>query len=150
MEAYATWVRLFELLPHYSWIVDRFHLSTIAYQRATHGRDHNFGWLEDRLLPLGFHLVLCTRQESSFEAARAKRLPISGRPDQYDDLLLLIRQQALLRDLASRSRLPVLELDMTDGDLDQGCTAVADWLERTGGLWAPAGPRRSPRRSICG
>ncbi len=30
METYATWARLFELLPYYSWIVDRFHLSTRA------------------------------------------------------------------------------------------------------------------------
>jgi hypothetical protein len=34
--------------------------------------------------------------------------------------------------------LPVLELDMTDGDLDRASSEVADWLESTGGLWAPA------------
>jgi thymidylate kinase len=61
MDTYATWTRLFELLPHYSWIVDRFHLSTMAYQQSAHARDIDFGWLEDRLLPLGFHVVLCTR-----------------------------------------------------------------------------------------
>ena len=32
METYATWVRLFELQRYYSWIVDRFHISTRAYQ----------------------------------------------------------------------------------------------------------------------
>jgi hypothetical protein len=139
MEAYATWARLFELLPHYSWMVDRFHLSTTAYQQSAHARDVDFRWLEDRLLPLGFHVVLCTREPGTFEAARAARIPISGRPDQYDDLSMFIREQELLRSLASRSRLPVLELDMTDGNLDRGCTVVADWLETTGGLWAPAG-----------
>jgi hypothetical protein len=139
MEAYATWVRLFELLPHYSWIVDRFHLSTMAFQRTGHGRDDDFGWLEDRLRPLGFHVVLCTREPGTFEAARAARIPISGRPDQYDDLSLFIREQELLRSLGGRSRLPVLELDMSDGDLDRASSEVADWLETTGGLWAPAG-----------
>jgi hypothetical protein len=139
MEAYATWARLFELLPHYSWIVDRFHLSTMAYQHATHARDHDFGWLEDRLLPLGFHIVLCTRQEATFEAARAERLPISGQPEQYDDLAIFIREQELLRELAGHARLPLLELDMTDGDIDRACATVADWMEGTGGLWAPAG-----------
>jgi hypothetical protein len=139
MEAYATWARLFELLPHYSWIVDRFHLSTIAYQRVANGRDPDFGWLEDRLVPLGFHLVLCVREPGTFEAARADRLPVSGRRDQYDDLTIFVREQEVLRELAVRSRLPVLELDMTDGDTDRGCAAVADWLEGTGGLWAPAG-----------
>ena len=33
METYATWARLFELQRFYSWIVDRFHLSTRLYQR---------------------------------------------------------------------------------------------------------------------
>ena len=140
MEAYGTWARLFELLPHYSWIVDRFHLSTRAYQRAAHGRELDFGWLEERLLPLGFHLVLCTRGEDTFPAARAERLLVSGNPDQYDDLSVFIREQALLRELAARSRLPVIELDMSDGDLDRACDAVADGLERDGGLWAPGGP----------
>jgi hypothetical protein len=139
LEAYATWARLFELLPHYSWIVDRFHLSTMAYQQAAHGRELDFGWLEDRLVGLGFHLVLCTRQPATFEAARTERLKVSGRPDQYDDLAAFVREQELLRRLAARSRLPVLELDLTDGDLDRGCTVVADWLEQTGGLWSPAG-----------
>jgi hypothetical protein len=30
--------------------------------------------------------------------------------------------------------LPVLELDLTDGDLDRASSEVADWLESTGGL----------------
>jgi thymidylate kinase len=141
MEAYATWVRLFELLPHYSWIVDRFHVSTMAYQQAEHDREDDFGWLEERILPLGFHIVLCRRPDT-FEVARTERLTISGRPDQYDDLSVFVREQERLRSLAARSRLPVLELDMTDGDLDQASSTVADWLESTGGLWAPASAER--------
>src|SRR5829696_8792578 len=31
METYATWARIFELQKYYLWIVDRFHISTIAY-----------------------------------------------------------------------------------------------------------------------
>jgi len=139
LEAYSTWTRLFELLPHYSWIVDRFHLSTMAYQRAAHARDYDFGWLEDRLLVLGFHVVLCTRRDETFESARADRLLVSGHPDQYDDLSIFVREQEDLRQIAARSRLPVLELDMSDGDIERGCTIVADWLEGTGGLWAPQG-----------
>ena len=59
---YRTWVRLFELLRYYSWIVDRFHISTRAYQLQAYGRACDFRWLEERLLPLGFHLVFCTRR----------------------------------------------------------------------------------------
>jgi hypothetical protein len=135
LEVFATWARLFELLPHYSWIVDRFHLSAQAFQLAAHGRRLDFGWLEDRLVPLGFHLVLCTRRPETFEAARAERLPVSGKPDQYDDLSAFIREQEVLRELVGKSQLPVLELDVSDDDVAGATESVADWLESTGGLW---------------
>jgi hypothetical protein len=134
IETYATWARLFELQPNYSWIVDRFHLSTMAWQ-LRHGRRYDFGWLEDRLLPLGFHVVLCTRRAATFEAARAERLPVSGKPSQYDDLSVFVEEQDLLRSLADASRLPVLELDLSEGDLAGACDQIADWLTATGGLW---------------
>ena len=82
MEVYATWARLFELMPHYSWIVDRFHIATRAHQIVNHGTDYDFRWLEERLLPLGFHLVFCVRSEDSFAAAREARLRVSGNPSQ--------------------------------------------------------------------
>jgi hypothetical protein len=137
METYATWARLFELLPYYSWIVDRFHLSTQAEQWRLTGRMPDFGWLEDRLLPLGFRVVLCTRREETFAAARTTRLQVSGNPDQYADLGVFVAEQGLLRELASSSTLPVLELDISDDDVDAAAARVADWLEDTGGLMAP-------------
>lgn len=136
METYATWARLFELLRYYSWIVDRFHLSTRAWQ-ITRGRDDpDFGWLEDRLAAVGFRIVVCVRRPETFEAARAERLKISGNPTQYDDLAPFIEEQALLRRLARESRLPALELDVSDADPGRGADAVADWLAETGGLYA--------------
>ena len=139
METYATWARLFELLPYYSWIVDRFHLSTRAEQHRLRGADPDFGWLEDRLLPLGFRIVLCARRDETFAAARAERLVVSGKPDQYDDLGVFVREQALLRELAGWSRLPVLELDVSDDDVAGAADRVADWLEATGGIFLPDG-----------
>ncbi len=53
-------------LPYYSWIVDRFHLSTMAEQCRLHGASPDFGWLEERLRPLGFRIVLCTRRDETF------------------------------------------------------------------------------------
>lgn len=135
LETYDTWVRLFELLPHYSWIVDRFHLSTRAYQLAHRGRDVSFAGLEARLAALDFHVVLCTRREGTWEVARTERLKVSGNPSQYDDLSVFVREQELLRRLASESQLPVLELDMSDGDIEGACNRVADWMASTGGQW---------------
>ncbi|NUO18863.1 hypothetical protein HUU59_05390 [bacterium] len=135
METYATWARLFELQRYYSWIIDRFHLSTMMHQHLYCNRDHDFRWLEERLLPLGYRIVLCTRQPSSFEAAKAERLKVSGNPSQYDDLSRFIREQEYLQSLADRSLLRVLKLDITSGNLNALADVIADWLENTGGLY---------------
>jgi len=137
METYHTWARLFELLRYYSWIVDRFHISTRAYQLQNHDRDYKFSWLEQRLKPLGFHLVFVTRTPDSFAAAREERLKVSGNPSQYDDLQVFVEEQELIRRLVDESILPTLELDISDGDVDGAADRIADWLEETGGLWAP-------------
>jgi hypothetical protein len=136
LSTYATWATLFEQLRYYSWIVDRFHLSTRAWQLTHAGRDIDFGWLEDRLAPIGFRIVLCHRPPETFAAARETRLRVSGKPDQYDDLELFIREQALFDRLAQASSLPVLRLDVAALDLPAQCERVADWLEATGGLHA--------------
>ncbi len=137
LETYQTWVRLFELQRYYSWIVDRFHLSTRAYQRQTYGKDYDVRWLEQRLQPLGFRLILCTRSPESFEQARAERLKVSGNPKQYDDLSRFIGEQELMRQLASESILPRLELDVSDSNVPSAVERIADWMTETGGLWMP-------------
>lgn len=134
METYATWARLFELQRYYSWIIDRFHISTIVYQRRSHGREFDFRWLEERLLPLGFRLILCTRSPESFAQARAERLKVSGNPGQYDDLTPFIAEQDEMRFEVGRSLLPSFELDVSDDDVAGAADRVATWLEATGGL----------------
>jgi len=136
METYHTWLRLFELQRYYSWIIDRFHISTRMYQLQTHGKDYDFRWIEDRLNALGFRLIFCTRTPASFEAARAERLKVSGKPSQYDDLSLFVREQELLRRLVAESCLPRLEVDLSDNDVPRAVEQIADWLEQTGGLGA--------------
>ena len=135
METYRTWLRLFELQRYYSWIVDRFHLSTQMYQLQRYDKYYGFDWLEERLLPLGFRLVLCTRTAESFAAAREERLKVSGNPSQYDDLSLFTSEQERILELASHSRLPTLHLDVSDNSISNAVDAVADWLESTGGLY---------------
>jgi hypothetical protein len=139
LETYRTWVRLFELLPYYSWIVDRFHISTQAYQFQAHRTEYDFRWLEERLNALGFHLVLCIRTPESFAAARAERLKVSGNPSQYDDLQVFVQEQELLGRLVDASLLPTLQLDVSDNDVAAAANRIADWLAETGGLWAPTG-----------
>jgi len=134
METYATWARLFELQRYYSWIVDRFHISTIVYQRRAYGREYDFRWLEERLLPLGFRLILCTRSPESFSAARAQRLEVSGNPGQYDDLGRFIAEQEEMRFEVGRSLLPSFEVDVSDGDVAGATDRIATWLAASGGL----------------
>src|SRR5512140_2144417 len=100
LDTYATWARMFELQRYYSWIVDRFHVSTIVWQ---------------------------------------KRLKVSGKPSQYDDLGEFVAEQQALRAVVAKSLLPVLEIDISDDDVNGAADRVADWLEATGGLTAPWG-----------
>ena len=132
IETYETWVRMFELQRYYSWIVDRFHLSTLAYQ-ARQGRTFDFGWLEERLKPLNFAIVLCTRPDDTFEEAREERLKISANPKQYVSLEPFIAEQQQLRALAAKSVLPVFEFDVTRHGPDD----VAEWLGERGLLALP-------------
>src|SRR5574341_2273705 len=118
METYATWMRLFELQRYYSWIVDRFHISTRAYQIGQRNKDYDFRWLEERLCKVGFHLVLCQRRPETFPAARTERLKVSGNPAQYDDLSVFIREQELLARLVDESILPSLVVDVSDDDIN--------------------------------
>jgi hypothetical protein len=135
METYRTWVRLLELQRYYSWIIDRFHISTQVYQWRTYGKRYDFKWLEDRLLPLGFRIVFCTRTPESFAAARTERLKVSGNPKQYDDLQLFIDEQECMREFIAKSGLPVLTLDISDNDVPKAVEKTADWMEQTGGLY---------------
>ena len=135
METYRTWVRLLELQRYYSWIIDRFHISTQMYQMRRYGKQYDFQWLEDRLRPLGFRLVFCTRSAESFVAARSERLKVSGNPAQYDDLQAFIEEQELMRKLISASTLPTLIVDISDNDVAKAVQKIADWMEETGGLY---------------
>ena len=135
MEVYATWLKMFQLQKYYSWIVDRFHISTRAYQLQTYGTDYDFGWLEDGLAALDFRLVFLTRSPESFAAARAERLKVSGNPSQYDDLSTFVEQQKLMRRLVGESKLRSLTLDVSDNDIPAAVTKIADWMEQTGGLY---------------
>ena len=128
---------MFELQKYYSWIVDRFHISTQAYQKQMYNKDYDFRWLEERLLPLNFRIVFCTRSPESFEAARAERLKVSGNPSQYNDLSLFIREQQLMWDLIAKSMLPSLTLDISDNNIILAVERIADWMEQSGGLYMP-------------
>lgn len=135
METYRTWVRLFELQRYYSWIIDRFHISTQMYQLRKYGKHYDFRWLEERLLPLGFRMVFCTRATETFADARSERLKVSGNPSQYDNLQIFIDEQELIRKLISASIIPTLALDISDNNVPNAVEKIADWLEQTGGLY---------------
>jgi hypothetical protein len=133
LETYRTWAKLFELYRYYSWVVDRFHISTQAWHA---NKNYEFAWLERRLAKLGFRLVFCWRSPDSFEEARRRRLKISGNPSQYDDLSIFLREQEVVQEFVDQSLLPKLVVDVTDNRIDRVVKQVADWLEATGGLTA--------------
>ena len=105
METYRTWVRLLELQHYYSWIVDRFHLSTSAYQLQRMAEIYDFALLEDAPAALRLPPGVVHALGESFEARR-ERLKVSGNPSQYDDLQTFIDEQALMRRLAGDRSCP--------------------------------------------
>jgi hypothetical protein len=149
METYRTWVRLLELLPHYSWIIDRFHISTRAHQLDHYRTDHDFGWLERRLQPIGFHLVFCTRDPETFASARDERLKVSGSPRQYDDLSLFVREQEQMRRLVGESILPTLTLDVSRATVPAAVERIADWMTATGGIWGRPASRGASATAVA-
>jgi hypothetical protein len=135
MEAYRTWAHLFGLLKYYSWIVDRFHLSTRLYQLQAIGHDYDFRWLEEQLFGLGFRHVFCVRRPESFAEAREERMKVSGNPSQYQDLDIFIAEQERMRKLVHESMLPSFEVDVTDSNVPGIVEQIADWMEQSGGLY---------------
>jgi len=139
METYRTWAKLFQQLRYYSWIVDRFHISTQAYQSMQRGKNYDFGWLEETLKELGFRLVFCNRTAESFAQARAERVKVSGKPSQYDDLQVFVTEQEVISRLVEASTLETLRVDISDDDVPGAVERIADWMEQTGGLYATGG-----------
>jgi hypothetical protein len=135
METYHTWLRLFELQKYYSWIIDRFHISTKAYQLHIYNKEFDFRWIEERLNNLGFRLIFCTRSPESFIKAREERLKVSGKPSQYNDLSIFIEEQNLMKKLIAESSLKKLELDVSDNNIKNAVEKIADWMEITGSLY---------------
>jgi hypothetical protein len=90
--------------------------------------------MEERLRPLGFRLVFCTRSPESFAAARAERLKVSGKPSQYDDLQAFVQEQEMFRTAIASTTLPTFTLDISDNDHPGAVEKIADWMEQTGGL----------------
>lgn len=139
METYQTWVKLFQQIRYYSWIVDRFHISTQTYQLIQRGITYDFTWLEQALKELGFRLIFCTRSPESFLQARAERVKVSGKPSQYDDLQVFIHEQEVMERFIESSLLDRLKVDISDDDVTGAVESIADWLEKTGGLYTTTG-----------
>ena len=136
MDTYHTWLRLFQQIRYYSWIVDRFHISTQTYQFIQYGTNYDFGWLEHGLKELGFRLIFCTRSAESFAQARTERLKVSGKPSQYDDLQIFIHEQEVMERFIQASLLQTMRVDLSDDDVNGAVERIADWMENTGGLYA--------------
>ena len=98
-------------------------------------RDYCFEWLEQRLQPLGFHLIFVTRSPESFQTARAEGHEVSRNPSQNNDLKIFIEEQENMNELVAESVLPTLYLDISDNDIQQAAACIADWLEGNSGLW---------------
>jgi hypothetical protein len=136
METYEAWLRILELQKYYSWIIDRFHISTKMYQLQTFNKNYDFNWIEERLKKIGFCIVFLSRDANSFADARSERLKVSGNPVQYDNLEVFIKDQEVMKEMVRKSILPVCEIDISDNDILRATDDIADWLEENNLLFA--------------
>jgi len=135
METYHVWARLFELERFYSWVVDRFHLSTQTFQLQAYGKEMDFTWLEQRLVPLGFRLVLVTRSEESARQQLARaQAQNSADPTIPESVTQVMVDQMVMERLYLKSSLLKLKVDYSDGDTSRVVGEIAGWLKQTGGL----------------
>lgn len=119
VDLFETYLRLLELNRDYYWIIDRFHISTIAYQQQVYGRNIDLSWVDRRLANLGVVLVHCHRSPESFEAARQYRLTYSENPHNYNNLDVFIREQDLMTELVANSAMPTITVDVSSGDISR-------------------------------
>lgn len=57
---------------------------------------------------------------------------MAGNASRYDDLEPFTAEQRLMEELVGASRLPSLEVDISDDDVPKAVETVADWLEADG------------------
>ena len=133
MQNYRTWASLIELQRHTGWIIDRFHLSTCKYQLQHYQAEYDFDWLEERLKKLCFHQVQVTQEPEALREVIGN----SGKSFQYINIDTIIEEQNLLRQLASASTLPTIELKISDNDTQKTADRIADWIEEVGGNIPP-------------
>jgi hypothetical protein len=133
---YSTWMSLIEIQHHYGWIIDRFHISTRQYQIQHNQSDCNFDWLEKRLLQQNFHLVLVTQN----------RKVLSEKITQPDLLETTIQSQNILQELVAESKLPTLELDISEKGLQETVEIISVWADEMGANLLPE--NESPGRVI--
>ena len=50
---------------------------------------------------------------------------------------VFVDEQDTFRELIGESILPTLEVDVSDDDVPRAVQKIADWMEATGGLYAP-------------
>ncbi|MBI2420400.1 MAG: hypothetical protein HYV28_21270 [Ignavibacteriales bacterium] len=135
METYATWIKMFELQRYYSWIIDRFHISTKVFQAKSHAIHIDFSWLEERLAALNFRLVVCTRTPDSFIAAREQRLLVSGNPSQYNNIDIFINEQNAILEALQHSKLTHYCVDVSHNNPVLAVDEIVNWLKSSGGLY---------------
>lgn len=136
-ECFENYVRLFELHRDYYWIVDRFHISTISFQRHMRGKVIELDWVDRRLDQLGFVMIHLYRQPDTFAAAREHRLTYSENPTRYDDLDVFIKEQEIMAELIKNSPLRSKSIDVSEGNIDQIAQDIINWVKSIGAFWRP-------------
>jgi regulator of PEP synthase PpsR (kinase-PPPase family) len=72
--------------------------------------------------------------------AREQRLRVSGNPSQYGNLQRFVEEQTLFRKIIRHSKLPWIEIDVSDNNVLRAVDSIAEWMNSVGGLRAKEEP----------
>lgn len=116
-EIVSRYVEMAEVMAEKNIIFEKLHLSDQAYHELYYGEKIDYSETEDKLLSLGAKIVLCAVKPDPqiFENRLNDRLSlyphyerIVQKPEDY------IKQQEVYLELSKRTKLPVLEVDLTE------------------------------------
>lgn len=127
----AAYLHVIRCMPYNCFLIDRFHLTLWTNLYLKSGLDIDLSWEEQELKSLDFRLILCMREPDSFSNALVERLKISLYPGAYSTPDYYAYEQLTMVDKAKRSRLPVLFLDVTSGNIPELAEQIVQWLEHT-------------------
>ncbi len=127
IQLYKTWLDLIKVQNDRFWVIDGFHLATKIYQKVYNNFDFDVKWIEERLKESDFKLVLCKREESSFQRVIEENEKLNEEEKQIK-ISNLRKEQIAFEEEFEKSTLEKRIIDVSHGNFKKSSNEIASWL----------------------